>query len=175
MKFSLKSIATVSLFSAFAVFPVLFSAESTSAQVARGMDGSYLGAGVSVGATNSDDDQVLGGNVQGRLDIQELPISVRGAYLFNGDNSALMPILSYDVGVAPNTNLYVGGGYSFVLGNDTNASPLGNQNAPFVTVGAETAVQRNVVLYGDVKVGFDAYRNSSDTAVSAQIGGAYRF
>ena len=175
MKLSLKTIATVSLFSAFAVLPVLFSAESASAQVARGMDGSYLGAGVSVGATNSDDDQVLGGNVQGRLDIQELPVSLRAAYLFNGDNSALMPILSYDIGVAPNTNVYVGGGYSFVLGNEVNASPLGNQNAPFVTLGAETAVQRNVALYGDVKVGFDAYRNSSDTAVSVQVGGAYRF
>jgi hypothetical protein len=175
MKFSLKSIATVSAFSIFTVLPVLFSAESAFAQTARGMDGSYVGAGVSIGVTNSDDDQILGGNVQGRLDIQELPISVRGAYLFNGDNSALMPILSYDIGIAPNTNLYVGGGYSFVLGNDTNASPLGNQNAPFVTVGAETAVQQNVVLYSDVKVGFDAYRNSSDTAVSVQVGGAYRF
>jgi hypothetical protein len=175
MKFSLKSIATVSLFSALTVLPVLSSAEFASAQTARGMDGSYVGAGVSVSPTNSEDDQILGGNVQGRLDIQELPVSLRAAYLFNGDNSALMPILSYDIGVAPNTNLYVGGGYSFVLGNETTASPLGNQNAPFVTVGAETAVQRNVVLYSDVKVGFDAYRDSSDTAVSVQVGGAYRF
>jgi hypothetical protein len=175
MKFALKSIATASLFSALTVLPILTSAEFASAQTARGMDGSYLGAGVSISPTNTDDDQILGGNVQGRLDVQELPVSVRAAYLFNGDNSALMPALSYDIGIAPNTNLYVGGGYSFVLGNEANASPLGDRNAPFVMVGAETAVQRNVVLYSDVKVGFDAYRNSSDTAVSVQVGGAYRF
>lgn len=174
MKRSIKSIATTSIVSAMAVFSVLFSADQASAQV-RGMEGSYLGGGVSVGVTNADEDgSALGGNVQGRLDAQEVPLSLRGAFLFNGDNSAIMPIVSYDVGVAPNTNLYLGGGYSFVLGED-EASLLGNQDAPVVTVGVETAVNPNVVLYGDAKLGIDAYKDSSDSAVSLQLGAAYRF
>lgn len=179
MKFSLKSIATTSIISVLAMSAAVFSADSASAQVStqlRGMDGHYLGAGVGVGVTNSDDDgSELGGNVQGRIDVQELPISLRGAFLFNGDNSAIMPIATYDFGIAPNTNLYLGGGYSFVLGNNDEASLLGDQDAPVVTLGAETAVEENIVLYGDVKLGIDAYRDSSDSAVSLQVGGAYRF
>jgi hypothetical protein len=77
--------------------------------------------------------------------------------------------------VAPNTNLYVGGGYSFVLGNNDESSLLGNRNAPVVTVGLESAVRPNVVLYGDAKLGIDAYKDSSDSAASVQLGAAYRF
>ncbi|WAL60309.1 porin family protein [Thermocoleostomius sinensis] len=174
MKRSIKVIATTSIVSAMAVGSILFSADRASAQV-RGMEGSYLGGGVSAGVTNVDEDgSVLGGNIQGRLDARELPVSLRGAFLFNGDNSAIMPIVSYDVGVAPNTNLYVGGGYSFVLGRG-ESSLLGNQDAPVVTLGVETAVNPNVVLYGDAKLGIDAYKNSSGSAVSLQLGAAYRF
>ncbi len=178
MKRSLKSIAVTSILSVLAFSSVLGMANKASAQSAepRGMAGSYLGAGVSVGVTNDGDDQsILGGNIQTRLNSAKVPVSLRGSFLYNGENSALMPLLTYDVGVAPNTNLYVGGGYSFVLGNGDHASPLGDQDAPVVTLGAETAVNRHVVLYGDAKLGIDAYRDSSDSAVSLQVGGAYRF
>jgi hypothetical protein len=56
------------------------------------MDGSYLGGGVSIGVTDQDDSSNFGGNIQGRLNTSELPVSLRGAFLFNGDNSALMPM-----------------------------------------------------------------------------------
>jgi hypothetical protein len=174
MKRSLRSIATASIVSVISAFSVLAFAETASAQV-RGMDGSYLGGGVSIGVTNTDEDgSAVGGNIQGRFDPIELPLSLRGAFLFNGDSSAIVPIISYDVGVAPNTNLYVGGGYSFVL-DDGDASLLGDQDAPVLTVGVETAVRPNVVLYGDAKLGIDAYQDSSDSAVSLQLGAAYRF
>lgn len=169
------SIATTSVFSVLAASCVLGFANAASAQTV-GMSGSYIGTGVAVGVTTQEDEDVsLGGNVQARLDTERLPVSLRGAFLFNGDNSAVMPIVSYDIGVAPNTNVYVGGGYSFVLGDEDSASSLGDQNAPVVTVGAETALQQNLVLYGDVKVGIDAYKESSDAAVSLQLGAAYRF
>jgi len=173
MKRSLRSIAKLSIFSAFTVSAVLLTAEMASAQV-RGMDGSYLGGGVSVGITDNDDSSDFGGNIQGRWDTPELPLSLRGSFLFNGDNSAIMPIVTYDVGVAPNTNVYVGGGYSFVLGNSSESSLLGNQDAPVVTVGVESAVRRNVVLYGDAKLGIDAQEDSG-SAASLQVGAAYRF
>jgi hypothetical protein len=167
----------LSLLSVLTVSPALLTARSASAQPIpeRGMSGSYLGGGVSVGVGNPDDnDAVFGGNIQGRLDSPRLPVSLRGAALINGDNAALIPLVTYDIGVAPNTNLYVGGGYSFTVNND-RPSPLGDQSAPVITAGIETAVQRNLALYGDAKIGIDAYRDSNNTAASFQVGAAYRF
>lgn len=153
--------------------PALLAASPASAQplLNRGMDGSYIGAGISAGVT---EDSPFGGNVQGRFDVPLAPVSVRGAALFSDDGAALMPLVTYDIGVAPNANLYVGAGYSFVT-NDGNETPLGNQNAPVLTAGAEAAVARNVVIYGDAKLGIDAYENSNDPAVSLQLGAAFRF
>jgi hypothetical protein len=166
MKLSLKSIATVSALSALAVVSVLLSASPASAQ----MSGSYIGAGVAVGVTEDSD---FGANVQGRFDVPVAPISVRGAALIS-DSAALMPLVTYDIGIAPSTNLYIGGGYSFVT-EEGESTPLGDRSAPVATVGLETAIRRNIVLYGDAKVGFDAFENSNDTAVSLQVGAAYRF
>lgn len=173
MKRCLRSIAKLSIFSAFTASAVLLAAEMASAQVV-GMSGSYLGSGVSVGVTDNDGGSDFGGNVQGRWDTPRLPVSLRGSFLFNGDNSALMPIVSYDIGVAPNTNVYVGGGYSFVLDNDGESSPLGSDDAPVLTAGVETAVHPNVVLYGDAKLGIGA-EEDSNSAASVQLGAAYRF
>jgi hypothetical protein len=167
MKSFLKTI-TLSLLSALAVSPIVLT-EAASAQVS-GMSGSYIGGGVSAGVTNEDN--VFGGNVQGRFDLPTVPLSARGAWLFNGDGSALMPILSYDLPITPNANLYAGAGYSFVTGGE---SPLGDQDAVVLTTGVEAGIRRNVVVYGDVKLGLDAYEDSSDPAVSVQLGAAYRF
>lgn len=75
---------------------------------------------------------------------------------------------------ARGTNLYVGGGYSFTTNHD-DPSPLGDKNAPVLTAGVETAVRRNVVVYGDAKVGIDAFRDSNNAATSFQAGVGYRF
>jgi hypothetical protein len=181
MKFNLKS-ASLSALSVLAVLgsavaPTLLSANSASAQTApRGMEGSYLGGGASVGFSNDalDNDANVGGHVQGRVDIPDAPISVRGAALINGDNVSLVPTVTADIGVARNTNLYVGAGYSF-LTDEGATSMLGNQNAVVLTTGVETAVQRNIVLYSDVKVALDGVENSDKTPVSVQVGAAYRF
>lgn len=156
--------------------PTFLLADAASAQsLLRGMDGSYIGAGIAAGVTEDENgDTSFGGNVQGRADIPLAPVSVRGAALIGEDGAALMPLVTYDVPIAPRTNLYLGGGYSFVT-NEGSATPLGDQSAPVLTAGAETAVARNVVVYGDAKVGFDAYENSNDAAVSLQLGAAFRF
>lgn len=172
MKNVLKSLAVGSVMTAAIAAPMLLSAGSASAQpLVGGMSGSYLGGGISAGVT---EDGTFGGNVQGRFDVPIAPVSVRGAALFSDDGVALMPIVTYDLPIAPRTNLYVGGGYSFVTEEGAN-TPLGNQNAPVLTAGAETAVTRNIAVYGDAKVGFDAYQDSNDAAVSLQLGAAYRF
>ena len=143
----------------------------------RGMTGSYVGAGVSAGVTNggqNNDAATFGGNVQGRYAIPKSQVSVRGAALFGGDATTFIPMVTLDAPVAKNTNVYLGGGYSFST-NEGQATQLGNKNAPVVTLGAESQVARNVVVYGDAKWGIDAYKNGSADAVSLQTGVGYRF
>jgi outer membrane autotransporter protein len=181
MKFNLKS-ASLSALSVLAVLgsaiaPALFAANSASAQTApRGMEGSYLGGGASVGLSGDalDNDANFGGHVQGRLDIPQAPVSLRGAALISGDNVALVPTVTADIGVARNTNLYLGAGYSF-LTDEGATSALGNQNAVVLTAGVETAVHRNIAIYSDVKVALDGVQGSDKTPVSVQVGAAYKF
>jgi hypothetical protein len=116
----------------------------------------------------------FGGNIQGRITTEKAPVSVRGAVLFSDETSAIMPIVTYDVPVTNNANLYVGAGYSFVESNG-KPTPLGNQDAPVVTVGAEAALGNNMVVYGDTKLGINAYQNSPASAVSVQAGAGFKF
>ena len=165
--------------SALAVASVVLSAGIASAQTVQpqGMTGSYLGAGVSAGVTNGggqDDAALFGGNIQGRAAIPNVPVSVRGAVLFGGDATAAMPMLTIDTPIAKNTNVYLGGGYSFVT-DEGKATQLGNRNAPVVTLGAESEVAKNVIVYGDAKWGINAYKDSSADAISLQTGVGFRF
>ncbi|NEQ24020.1 MAG: porin family protein [Microcoleus sp. SIO2G3] len=175
MKFSLKSIATLSAVSALVVAPIVAGARPAAAQTA-GMDGSYVGAGISAGVTSGDgQDSQFGGTIQGRLQVPNTPISARGAVLFTDDTSAIVPTLTYDIPVSDRANVYAGAGYSFVDSDGLQASPLGNQDAFVLTAGAETEVAPRVVVFGDAKLGFDAYQDSSNPAVALQLGAGFRF
>lgn len=176
MKPTIKSVVTFSALAASAIAPVLLSAEMASARP-TGTDANYIGAGVAAGVTNGgqvNDAATFGGNIQGRITTQKAPVSLRGAILFSDDTSAIMPIVSYDVPITNNANVYVGAGYSFVE-QDGQPTPLGNKNAPVVTVGAEAQFGRNIIVYGDTKLGIEAYQNSPASAVSFQAGAGYRF
>lgn len=176
MKLTFKSVVTISALVATVIAPALLSAGSASAKPA-GTDANYVGAGISAGVTNGGqegDAATFGGNIQGRVAVPNAPVSVRGAVLFSDETSAIMPIVTYDVPVTNNANVYVGGGYSFVE-KDGSPTPLGNRNAPVVTVGAEAQVTQNLVVYGDTKWGIDAYQNSPADAVSFQAGAGFKF
>ncbi|MBN3923391.1 hypothetical protein [Nostoc sp. NMS4] len=153
-----------------AVASIILSAGVASAQTA-GTNANYIGAGVAVGATSGAQ---IGGNIQGRYAVPKTPVSVRGSVLYGGDAAAIMPIVTYDAPIAKNTNVYFGGGYSFVT-DEGQKTPLGNQNSPVVTLGIESEVSNNVIAYGDTKWGIDAYKNSDGDAVSFQAGLGYRF
>jgi hypothetical protein len=179
MKLTLKSIVTFSTLAITLLAPALLSAGRASAEPLKGTKADYIGAGVSAGVTNGGsatggDAATFGGNIQGRLTTQKAPVSVRGAVLFSDETSAIMPIVTYDVPVAKNTNVYVGGGYSFVE-KQGKPTPLGNKNAPVVTVGAESQLGHNLVVYGDTKWGVNAYKNSPADAVSFQAGAGFQF
>jgi hypothetical protein len=147
-----------------------------------GFGGAYVGGGLAAGVTNGGqigDAANLGGNIQGRIaPFANVPVSARAAILWSKENTAIMPLVTYDLPIAANTNLYVGGGYSFVENKDTvrpRPTPLGNKSAPVITVGAETSVTRDIVVYGDAKLGIKAYQNSPASALSFQAGVGYRF
>lgn len=176
-RFCLRSSVTISALCTLSLVSVVLDASRALAQ-AKGLQGSYVGVGIGAGLTDEPteggDDQTFGGNVSGRLAIPNAPVSLRGTVLFGGDATALMPMLTVDVPIADKTNLYLGGGYSFVT-NDGESTQLGNEDSLVLTAGVETGVDRNVVVYGDVKWGIDAYENSSKDAVSLQLGVGYRF
>jgi hypothetical protein len=176
MKGTLKSVITISALAATMIAPVLLSVGSASAQE-KGTDATYVGAGVAAGVTNggqTGDAATFGGNIQGRIAAPNVPVSVRGAVLFSDETSAIIPMVSYDVPVAKNTNVYLGAGYSFVESQGKPTS-LGNKNAPVVSVGAETQVGDSIILYGDTKLGINAYQNSPASAVSFQAGAGFKF
>jgi hypothetical protein len=175
MKFSIKTVA-LSVLSALVVAPALLTAGNASAQTVRGMGSSYLGGGAVVGLNNEvgSNDANFGGHVQGRYAVRQAPVSLRGTAIVTGHNVNLVPTVTVDLGIAPNTNAYFGGGYNFMT-NEGRTSALGNQNAPVVTAGVETSVNRNVALYSDVKVAIDGVANSNKTPVSLQVGAAYEF
>lgn len=176
MKSIFKSI-TCSIVSALSLVAVISVANPAVADERTGLEGHYLGAGLSGGLTEGgqgNDGRTVGGNVQGRVDIPHAPISVRGSALFTDENAAFVPIISYDLAVNDRTNIYAGGGASFLL-NDESTTPLGNRNAFALTLGVESELTEKFGIYSDVKWGINAYENSFADAMSVQAGAAYRF
>ncbi|PSB18869.1 hypothetical protein C7B65_13935 [Phormidesmis priestleyi ULC007] len=177
MKLSLKTISTLSALSALVLAPVFLGAGSASAQPVR-FTGSYVGAGVSQGVTNGgrgNDEAVFGGNIQGRFAAPgNVPVSVRGSVLFTGDNSAVIPSLTYDLPLNSKTNLYAGPGYSFVQ-NNNRTSQIGNKDSAVLTAGVESQVAKGVVVYSDAKYGINAFKGSGAGSLSVQAGVGIQF
>ncbi len=175
MKLSLKTLSTLSAFSVV-LAPAFLGAGSASAQPVR-FDGSYIGAGASAGVTNGgrdNDAAVFGGNVQGRFAVPGAPVSVRGSVLFTGDNSAVIPSLTYDLPLNSKTNVYGGAGYSFVQ-NNNRSSQIGNKDSAVLTVGVESQVAKGVVVYSDAKYGINAYQGSGAGSLSVNAGVGLQF
>jgi hypothetical protein len=148
----------------------------------QGFGGAYIGAGPSFSVTNggqANTSALFGGNIQGRVQIPNTPVSARAGVLFGPNNSAIVPMVTYDIPVARNTNVYAGAGYSFVENKQSfgvkQNTPMGNKNAPVVVVGAEHSITRDFVVYGDMKLGIKAYENSPASAVNLTAGAGYRF
>ncbi|NEP00341.1 MAG: hypothetical protein F6K58_17010 [Symploca sp. SIO2E9] len=179
MKVKFKSLVAIYAVAAV-ISPVVMSAGSAWAQPQeRGTNANYVAAGVAAGVTNggsatNDDDAELGVAIQGRLTTSKAPISLRGSVQAGDDTSAIIPMLTVDVPIAKNVNAYVGAGASLVEENGVN-TPLGNRDSFAGVVGAEAQVGRNFVGFTDVKVGLNAYEDSSAEAVSVNAGVGLKF
>jgi hypothetical protein len=191
MNFSLtQAIKTIAI-SAFAIAPMISAVNPASAapkyvaQAAResiapqaiGTNSSYLGAGVSSGLTSDSvagSQAKSGGTLYGRYSIPQSQLSARAGIVFTDKISAVTPKLTYDIGVAPGTNIFLGGGYNFV--NETNAStPLGNKSAPVLSLGVESQLANNVLVFGSADLGVNAYKNNNNTSIAIQGGAGFRF
>lgn len=134
---------------------------STSWFINQALAGSQSGSA----ATNSSPAAGLNGRaVQGRIDLSNLPVSIRGKMSFGNEANVVQPIVSYDLAIARNTNFYAGAGYSFISSKVSNAAPT-HQEAFFVTAGAEAAVSDKVVVYGDAQYPL----NPSDLKITAPV------
>jgi hypothetical protein len=180
MNYSLKTlIALTSIASAILCgSPAFAETPSTEESEIKGLNNSYVGAGVSSTITRaskrSNENRNFGGNVQGRFAIPNAPVSVRGTFLFNSQNSTIIPTLTYDLPVSNGTNLYAGAGYSFVRKDGTN-TPIGNRDSFVLNAGIEAKVGNTIVVYGDAKYGIKAYQNSAAPALSLSTGVGLRF
>ncbi len=179
MKSSLNNALKISLMSALVIAPVVASSSRAFADTipTKGTNDSYVGAGVGTGVIKggTGEDTKFGGNISARVALPKAPVSFRGQVLYNDQSSAIAPKVTLDLGVAKNTNFFVGGGYNFVQGDRKGNTPLGDKNAPVVTVGAERKFGDNVVLYGNADLGINAYKNSNSQAVSVQAGLGFKY
>jgi hypothetical protein len=150
--------------------------EATAPQ-SIGTTSNYLGAGISSGLTtdNAAGSQAKsGGSLYGRYAIPESKLSARAGVVFTDKISAVTPKLTYDVGVAPGTNIFVGAGYNFVS-EQTTSTPLGNKSAPVLSLGVESQLANNILVFGSADLGVNAYQNNNNTAIAIQGGAGFRF
>lgn len=138
----LKSVVTIAAVSAIASVSALLKTEPASAE--QGMRGNYLGVGV-----NGDGSGVAAA-LTGRLDLN--PVSIRttvtGACESGLCATLVIPTVTYDLGIAKNVNLYAGvGGSAVSLSAGNSSVSLGT--GAVLQAGAEGAISRDFVLYGD--------------------------
>lgn len=151
---------------------VLLNPASAQAQAAYG---SYLGAGASFGVTSGgvNEPSQTGALIAVRYKFLRAPLSLRTQVMI-GDNTAVVPTISYDVPLNWQADAYLGAGASIVNGNQT--TPVGNRSSFVLQPGIDYALPNsNLVVFGNAVIAFDAYRNSNKAAVSLQGGVGLRF
>lgn len=119
--------------------------------------GSYVGIGGAFG------DGEVGVSINGRYNILELPISIRGA-AFLGDGSAFVPTVSYDYPINFNLDVYLGAGVTFA----SEGSVMGDGTSFVLQPGADyTFTDNRLVVFGNaiIPVGGD-----TNTAVQGGVG-----
>lgn len=145
------------------------SYQPAQAQVAYG---SYVGIGPTVGLS---DGIQIGGVVAFRYKLLEAPVSFRAQALI-GNNTAVVPTVSYDVPLNWQTDAYLGAGLVLAGGSADNASPVGNKISFALQPGIDYVVPNsNTVIFGNAIIAFDAYRDGGGAAVAVQGGVGLRF
>jgi hypothetical protein len=112
--------------------------------------------------------------LQGRLDLPNSRISIRGTIDAREQSRTITPMFSYDFPVADNANIYAGAGYSFI-DQQSGTTPTGDRNGLVLNAGAEAAVGHQFVIYGNVRFRPSAQRTIDNNPVQVQVGIGHRF
>ena len=129
--------------------------------------GSYIGIGGGFGLGDNSDFSLA---INGRYNILELPISVRGA-AFIGDGSAFVPTVSYDYPLNFSTEVYVGLGASFA----GEGSIVGDNSAFVIQPGVDyTKPESNLVIFGNAIFAIGG-EDGGGTATAVQSGVGIQF
>jgi hypothetical protein len=133
----------------------LISIKPANAEYFQPVSGNYIGGGVIF--QNNNNNNHNGGHIQGRIQILNAPISIRGTvYFLDNSDTVVSPTITYDMPIWNNINFYIGGGV--FLSNETKA---------ILTVGGEFALSKNIVVYGDL--------NGFGSGNISKLGIGYRF
>jgi len=140
--------------------------------------GSYVGIGAAFGLTEEAETGRGSGLdmvITGRYRFLRMPVSLRAtAFLF--DNFTLVPTVSYDYPLTWNTDIYLGAGVSFPIGDDDEPSPIGNNTVFVLQPGIDYMFPSSrLSAFGSAIIAFGGYREGGNTAVSIQAGMGYQF
>ena len=130
--------------------------------LAGGLEGSYVGPGIAVGT----DGQGAAATIVGRVEAGNLPLSVRPQVTINSEVEGAIGA-TYDLAVAENTNVYLGGGAAF---GDAGILTFDNDTVGYIQAGAETQLAEHAVVFADVKVAL-----TDGTSVVPTVGLAWKF
>lgn len=154
----------------------LMSAKPANAQAAYG---SYVGIGAAFGLTEeaeTGDGSGFSGVITGRYRFLRMPVSIRATAFVFGGGLALVPTVSYDYPLNWNTDIYLGAGVSFPVGDDDDPSPVGNETSFVLQPGIDYMFPSSrLTLFGNAIIAFGGYREGGNTAVSLQGGVGYQF
>ena len=176
MKRRLMQVAIASaLGGTFAGVAALVDTKPANAQAAYG---SYVGVGAAFSMTEEAETGRGSGLdmvITGRYRFLRMPVSLRAtAFLF--DNFTIVPTVSYDYPLSWNTDIYLGAGMSFPLGDDDDPSPVGNETAFVLQPGIDYIFPNSrLTAFGNAIIAFNGYREGGNTAVSFQGGLGYQF
>lgn len=141
----------------FAIGALAITLSVQSPVKAQAAYGSYIGIGPAFG------DGEIAVGINGRYNILEVPISIRGA-AFLGDGSAFAPTVSYDYPLSFSTDIYLGAGVAFA----SEGSVMGDGTSFVLQPGVDfTSNSSRLVFYGNalIPIGGD-----TTTAVQGGIG-----
>ena len=111
---------------------------------------------------------------QGRVDLQNSALSLRGTVYLEDGARAILPTLSYDFAVGNDTNVYAGAGYALVDG-EGGVTPVGDRSGLVLTAGAEAEALPGLVIYGDAKFGINTDSVRGNSPMRLQLGVGRRF
>lgn len=131
--------------------------------MAEGLQGSYVGAGPTIGINGGN----VGGSIVGRVQIDKQPASIRPQLIIQRGVAGVVTG-TYDIPAGDGVNVYVGAGVGY--GNSGGLLTANNDVVGVAQLGVEGQVAPQVVLFADMKFGF-----GNGTSYVPTVGAAYKF